>query len=175
MKPGLPSLATTRLTLRQLTAADWEPYRDFYMSERARAVGGPDNLGKAWRIFAAQLGQWQIHGFGMWAITLKDAETTVGIVGAWFPADWPEKGIDWMIFAPELEGKGIAFEAATAAIAHAYQTLGWKTAVSYIAPDNTRSIALAERLGARLDPNAPNPRPDNPCLVYRHPASEAPQ
>jgi len=169
----MPSLQTNRLTLRQLTAADWEPYRDFYMSKRARAVGGPDNLGKAWRIFAAQLGQWQIHGFGMWAITLKDADTAVGIVGAWFPADWPEKEIGWMIFADHLEGKGIAHEAATAAIAHAYQTLGWKTAVSYIAPDNNRSIALAERLGAQLDPDARIPRPESPCLVYRHPAPGA--
>jgi len=166
------ALQTERLTLRHLNPSDWAAYRDFYLSDRAPAVGGQDDLGKAWRIFAAQLGQWQIHGFGMWAVTLKGSDTAVGIVGPWFPADWPEREIGWMIFAPELEGKGYAHEAATAAIIHAYETLGWKTAVSYIAPDNNRSIALAERLGARLDQVAANPRPDTPCLVYRHPKPE---
>jgi len=173
MKLNLPAVQAARLSLRQLSASDWDAYRDFYMSDRARAVGGPRDLGKTWRGFAASLGHWEIHGFGMWAVTLKDSDTAVGIVGAWYPADWPEKEIGWMIFDANLEGTGIAHEAATAAITHAYHTLGWKTAVSYIAPDNARSIALAERLGAQLDPDARIPRPDDPCLVYRHPAPEA--
>jgi RimJ/RimL family protein N-acetyltransferase len=47
--------------------------------------------------------------------------------------------------------------------------IGWQEVVSYIAPENHRSIALAERLGAALDKNAPQPKPEKPCLVYRHP------
>ena len=41
-----------------------------------------------------------------------------------------------------------------------------------IAPENARSIRLAERLGAALDRTvtAPNGRP---ALIYRHPAPEA--
>ena len=44
--------------------------------------------------------------------------------------------------------------------------------VSYIDPGNARSIALAERLGARPDPDAPRADPDD--LVYRHTARRPP-
>ncbi len=47
-----------------------------------------------------------------------------------------------------------------------------RTLVSYIDPRNERSIRLAERLGARLDPRAAQPE-DDPCLVFRHPGPEA--
>ncbi len=74
------------------------------------------------------------------------------------------------------EGNGIATEAARACVAHAYDTLGWDTVVSYIDPDNARSIALAERLGATLDTQATPPTRKDPdatdALVYRHPSPE---
>ena len=49
-----------------------------------------------------------------------------------------------------------------------YQRLGWDGAVSYIAPENTRSIKLAERLGAFHDKKTTASH-DPDCLVYRHP------
>ena len=88
----------------------------------------------------------------------------------WFPADWPETEIGWIMFEGG-EGKGYAFEAAEAARTHVFETLGWDTAVSYIDPHNARSIALAERLGAVRDDSAERPHPDD--LVYRHPKPEA--
>ncbi len=51
---------------------------------------------------------------------------------------------------------------------HAYEDLGWETAVSYIDPANARSIALAERLGCTRDDAADRVHPDD--LVYRHPS-----
>ncbi|TMV69267.1 GNAT family N-acetyltransferase, partial [Thioclava sp. BHET1] len=78
----------------------------------------------------------------------------------------------WSLWSAEGEGRGYAREAARAVIAHAFGPLGWDTAVSYIAPDNARSIALAERLGAIRDDSAAHPG-DTPCLVYRHPKPEA--
>ena len=73
-----------------------------------------------------------------------------------------------------LEKGILTFEqmAAAAARDHAFGALGWETAVSYIDPDNIRSVALAERLGARHDPEARGPG-ENSCLVYRHPRPEA--
>jgi RimJ/RimL family protein N-acetyltransferase len=77
--------------------------------------------------------------------------------------------VGWLVLAPEAEGTGLATEAARAAIADAYGRLGWPTVVSYIGPENARSIRLAEKLGAVPDPDAPQPRPEDPVLVYRHP------
>lgn len=162
-------LETPRLVLRRPVAADWEPARDFFMSERASGIGGPLSLGAAWRGFAAELGHWDIRGFGMWSVCRRGEETPVGMIGPWCPEDWPETEVGWMIWDPACEGTGIATEAATAAIGHAWHVLNWDTVVSYIAPGNTRSIRLAEKLGAVLDPDAPQPKPDKPCLVYRHP------
>lgn len=83
--------------------------------------------------------------------------------------DWPEREIGWSLYDPADEGKGFAHEAARAAIAHAFDAWGWETAVSYVHPANTRSRALAERLGAALDPVAAKPPAEVPPLVYRHP------
>ena len=53
---------------------------------------------------------------------------------------------------------------------HTYADLGWTTAVSYIDARNTRSLALARRLGCTRDEAAPRPKSDEPIEVWRHPA-----
>jgi RimJ/RimL family protein N-acetyltransferase len=161
------NLKTDRLILRRPVAADWEAFHAFMMSDRSAAFGLDKDLGRIWRAFAAELGHWDIFGYGMWAVTRHDDDTALGLIGPWTPPDWPETEIGWMILSDQAQGTGIATEAAKAAIAHAYDVLGWNSAVSYIAPDNARSIRLAEKLGAALDPQAQGPKPDT--LVYRHP------
>lgn len=167
---GVPVLRTERLVLRAPRAEDCDAFVGFHMSERARHLGGYAGREKAWRTFAVQIGHWALRGYGDWAVTLRDVEGCIGMVGCWFPEGWPEREISWSIFAG-AEGRGIAHEAALAARDYAYRTLGWRTAVSYIDPANDRSIRLARRLGAVLDPNAPRVDPGD--LVFRHPGPEA--
>lgn len=162
-----PTLSTDRLILRRPASGDWPTFRDFMMSDRSAAFGGHRDLGKSWRAFAAELGHWEIFGHGMWAVTRRDEDTALGLVGPWTPPDWPETEIGWMILADGVEGTGIATEAAQAALTHAFDVLGWDTAVSYIGPGNTRSIRLAVKLGAVLDDAAKAPSAGT--LVYRHP------
>jgi RimJ/RimL family protein N-acetyltransferase len=164
-----PTLHTARLTLRRPHAADWTAFHDFMMSDRSAAFGSHGDLARAFRSFAAEIGHWDIFGYGMWTVTLTGDDTALGLIGPWTPPDWPEPEVGWMILSDKAEGTGIATEAARAAIRHAYEVLGWPTVVSYIGPENTRSIRLAEKLGAILDPEAPQPKPDAPVLVYRHP------
>ena len=165
------TLATERLTLRKPQPKDWEAFRDFALSGGMNQISSGLDEGRAWRVFAAELGHWEIRGYGMWSVTMAGQDDALGLVGPWYPVDWPDTEIGWMVFSG-AEGKGIAFEAAHAARAHAYDTLGWTRIVSYIAPENARSIRLAERLGATVDPDAAQPKPDAPCLVYVHPAKE---
>lgn len=168
----ITTLETARFTLRKPIPSDWEPFKALCMSDRAKGIGGPFSHRKAWRQFAAEFGHWEIHGFGMFTVTEKGDTTPLGLIGPWYPDDWPETEIGWMVF-DGAEGKGIAYEAARACVIHAYDNLGWETVVSYISKSNLRSIALAERLGAKLDPAAPQPHPEDPCLVYRHAPREA--
>lgn len=168
-----PVLHTDRLTLRRPVPADWDAFRDFMMSERAAMFGSHGNLGRAFRAFAAELGHWDILGFGMFAAAPRGEDRPVALVGPWSPPDWPEGEIGWMVLSAEAEGRGIAREAAEAALDHIWRVLRWDTVVSYIAEGNARSLALAERLGARLDRGAEAPEaPGRTVLVYRHPRPE---
>lgn len=162
-------LTTQRLILRRPNGNDWPQARGFFTSERAKGIGGPFGEADAWRKLAMEIGHWDIFGFGMWTVTRKTDDTALGMIGPWCPPDWPETEIGWMIWDPSTEGTGIATEAARAAIHHAFTTLNWSTVVHYISPDNTRSIALAEKLGAHLDPTAPQIPDKPPHLVYRQP------
>ncbi len=160
-------LQTERLTLRRPTSDDWPIYRDFMMTDRARFFSSSGDLGATWKTFASELGHWQMYGAGLWAVTLRGDNTIIGLIGPWHPPHWPEKEIGWMILSDAQEGKGFATEAARASLTHAFDVLGWETAVSYIWPDNTRSVRLAEKLGAVLDEKATSPTPQ--AQVYRHP------
>lgn len=166
-------IETARLILRRPVPGDWEAYHAFMMSERSHLFGSHGDLGKAFRSFAAWLGHWEIRGFGLFAAEDRATAATVAMAGPWAPPDWPEREIGWMVLDGVAEGKGVAFEAAQAALGHVWGALKWDTAVSYIDATNDRSIRLAERLGARLDPAAQAPDAmGKDMLVYRHPRPE---
>jgi RimJ/RimL family protein N-acetyltransferase len=167
-----PVLVTERVVLRRPAPGDWPNFRDFMLSPRAAHLPAQGHEGRAFRAFAAELGHWQIRGHGMFAVVPRGGHHASALVGPWTPPDWPEPEIAWMVLDAGLEGTGLAREAAEAALGHVWETLGWTTAVSTIAPGNHRSIRLAERLGARLDPVARAPEAPGPLLVYRHPRPE---
>ncbi|MEL6476593.1 MAG: GNAT family N-acetyltransferase [Pseudomonadota bacterium] len=163
-------LETERLILRRHQPEDAEAYIQFFLSDRARHVGQAKTRYAAWRNFAMEAGHWALYGYGPWMVTRKGTDRAIGSVGCWQPEAYPERELGWLLWAG-VEGQGIAFEAAEAARAHDYAAHRPATLVSYIEAGNTRSIRLAERLGARLDTEADPPDPGD--LVYRHPGPEA--
>ncbi len=168
---SIPTLTTGRLTLRAPRMADFETYAAFRGSERARFVGGPDPRPVAFTQFSALVGHWAMRGYGRWMVADRTTDEPLGIVGPFFPEGWPEPEIGWTLFGG-AEGRGIAQEAALAARDYAYGTLGWTTVVSLVAPDNTRSAALAERMGCRPDGEYPHPL-FGPLVIWRHPGPAA--
>ena len=163
-----PQLRTDRLLLRPHCVEDFGRLAAAYETPRSKHIGGPLTRAEAWRGFASDVGSWALLGFGAWAIELRQDGSYLGQLGLNHPADFPEREIGWLLWE-EFEGHGYAFEAAMRARDFAYGELGWSTIVSYIDPDNVRSIGLAERMGAAVDPNAPTPNNEG-CLVYRHPS-----
>lgn len=161
-----PTLTTERLTLRHHRYEDFAPMADLFETERSQYMGGPISRAALWRWLAAEVGSWSLLGHGSWAVDLTETGETVGQVGINRPDDFPEVELGWILYAP-FEGKGYAFEAAQAARDWGFGVRGLDTLVSYIDPPNTRSIRLAERLGAVRDDTAG--RPDPADLVYRHP------
>ncbi|MCI5110709.1 MAG: GNAT family N-acetyltransferase [Marivita sp.] len=166
----IPILETKRLVLRSPKADDYPDFKATFASYRSRFMGGPLNSYEAWMLYAAEIGHWEIRGFGMWMVHLKDTDETVGMAGGWFPAKWPEREIAWIIW-PDRAGKGFALEATHRVRGYFYDEKGWETAVSYLDPKNLDSIRLAERLGAKKDHDAPTVDGNDVC--YRHPAPDA--
>lgn len=167
----VPVLTTERLTLRAPRRDDFDAFAAFYASDRSRGSGGPLDRPTAWRGFAAEIGHWVLHGYGNWIVEVTDSGAAVGTVGFWNPEGWSEVEIGWAMFEGS-EGKGYAFEAAERARAHAYDTLGWGPLTSVIAPGNTRSEALAARLGAAPERDWISPS-GKPAVIWRHPGREA--
>ncbi|MBN9676803.1 GNAT family N-acetyltransferase [Salipiger bermudensis] len=169
--PNAPRLETKRLILRGPEAADAEPMIAFLLDrERADGFGGYDHRGDAWRWFALNIGHWQLRGYGYFTIEMKETRTPAGISGIWNPEGWPEPEIGWVVFEG-FEGRGIAREAAERVRRYAYEDLGLTTLTSNIVPGNTRSVALAERMGATYERTYMNYSMGEDML-YRHPGPE---
>lgn len=153
MMPPEVVLETERLRLRQFRGEDTAAYAAMLAdAEVMRHIGGGKPLSReeAWRAMAAILGHWVLRGYGLWAVEERASGTLVGRVGLYYPDGWPGREVGWMLARPAW-GKGYAAEAAGASLDHAFDTLGWPRAISLIAPENRRSIAVAERLGQRLE------------------------
>ncbi|NJM83814.1 MAG: GNAT family N-acetyltransferase [Tabrizicola sp.] len=161
----MPTLTTERPTLRPPSEADFAAQLAFNDSTRTRFVGGRRDRQWVWRGLLANIGLWALRGYGFYSVDTHQGDF-IGRIGVTFRDDWPEREIGWHIWDPAFEGKGHATEAAFAARDHAFDVLGWGTAVSYIHRDNTASRKVAERLGAVIDATAE--RPDDNDVVYRH-------
>lgn len=127
-------------------------------------MGGPYDQRGAWGVFCHDVALWALFGHGALMIDLPSG-ICVGQVGINHGPLFPEKELGWLIYA-EHEGQGYASEAAAALRDWAFGPGGLETLVSYVDPRNTRSIAVAERLGARRDADAARSDPED--LVYRH-------
>lgn len=162
-----PTIMTDRLILRMPQIEDAEPYMAVLMSGRATHVGGPMERHDAWLDFCMETASWPLRGYGAFAIEERKTETFLGLIVLHHDDGDPERELGWVL-TDDAEGKGIALEAAPHVRDWAFDTYGWASIVSYIDPANTRSIALAERLGAVRDDAAPRAPNYEQCLIYRH-------
>ncbi|WP_425037801.1 GNAT family N-acetyltransferase [Primorskyibacter sp. S187A] len=165
MGASIPVLRGPRVTLRAPKLRDFPAYQEIICSEHGQFLG-PENASpsEAWYGFAAMTGGWLLHGHGGWAVELSAGEAageTVGFVLIGLePGDLePELGY---LFRAAFEGQGLAFEAASLALSHASAALQFPSLVSYIDPENSRSVALAKALGAAPDGTVSG------SVVYRH-------
>ncbi len=128
-------------------------------------MGGPWSERDAWGMFCHDVAGWALFGHGALMVDRRDTGACVGQVGLNAGPLFPELEIGWLLYEAQ-ERQGFAAEAAAALRDWATTTRELGALVSYINPANPRSIALAERLGAVLDPLARGKDPAD--LVYRH-------
>ena len=61
---AIPTLTTSRLTLRPMCADDWDAYHRLMTSERALYMGGPFSASVAWGMFCSDHAQWSLFECG---------------------------------------------------------------------------------------------------------------
>ena len=162
----IPTIETDRLILREARESDLDTLATFMASERSHFVGGPLDRANCWRLISGSLGHWLLRGYGMWYIHHKADDRVIGACGFIFREGWDEPELHWNMH-DGYEGKGYAFEAARAARAYGAQHFNLNGVISYIDPVNSRSIALAKRLGATFERNGSLLGED--ANIYRHP------
>jgi len=166
---AVPELVTPRLRLRALRLADFTGYAAILTTKRGAFVGGPMSREEAWFDFVQSVAGWQLRGHGTWAVERRDDGALLGFITLNQEYGDPEPELGFLLLAA-AEGHGYAREAAEAARGFAFGTLGWRSVVSYVSPENQRSLRLSERLGARVEPGRVQG-----CSVWRHRSAEVPR
>jgi RimJ/RimL family protein N-acetyltransferase len=96
------------------------------------------------------LASYERHGFGMWAVCLKETGAPIGTCGLIRREGLPDVDIGFA-FLPGHRGKGYALESARGVLNHGIRDLGMKRIVAIVAPANEASIRILERLGMKLE------------------------
>jgi RimJ/RimL family protein N-acetyltransferase len=149
-----PTLTTARLILRPPTQADFDGWAQMCSEEETmRFIGGVVSRDAAWRQLATMAGAWALLGYAMFSVIEKESGRWIGRIGPWRPGgkegNWPGDEVGWGVCAA-AQGKGLAYEAASASLDWAFDTLGWESVIHCIDKANAPSIALAERLGSTV-------------------------
>jgi RimJ/RimL family protein N-acetyltransferase len=158
---GAPAIQTERLVLRA-----WRPEDRAAMAainadpEVMRWVGTGRVLGRGLSddLIDRFAREWDERGYGLWAMARRgDAEARlIGFCGlttpSFLPDVLPAAEIGWRL-ARDAWGSGLATEAARAALAFGFGPAGVRDIVAVVAPENARSLRVAEKLGM-------TPRPD---------------
>jgi ribosomal-protein-alanine N-acetyltransferase len=97
-------------------------------------------------IIAHQLEHWRDHGYGWWAVEMRDTGAFAGWCGLQFLAETGEIEVAYML-GREFWGRGLATEAALAAIEFGFDELRLDEIVALVHPENTRSRRVIEKLG----------------------------
>ena len=165
MTSPAPTLQAGRLTLRPMRDGDFPAYAALMASTRATFMGGPYDTRAAWGLFCHDVACWALYGHGALMVDRRDTSETVGQVGLNAGPLFPETELGWTLYDGH-EGQGFATEAAAALRDWAFDSLPLASLVSYIHPNNAASHAVARRLGAVGDTDAPRQDPED--IVFRH-------
>jgi RimJ/RimL family protein N-acetyltransferase len=151
-----PELHTERMLLRRWQASDLEPCAAMNADPRVMEHFPAPLCRRESAAFIERMeGCFEDCGYGLWVVELPDEAPFAGCVGL-LPVGndlpfAPAVEIGWRLARPHW-GMGVAGEAASAAIAFAFDRLRLRELVAYTAERNERSRRLMDRLGMRHDP-----------------------
>jgi ribosomal-protein-alanine N-acetyltransferase len=148
----MAELETTRLTLRPVQSEDMPAFVAFYSDPEVMAIRKYGVLGaKAARNQVQRmLDHWTTHGFGMWVVEERGSCEFAGECGLRWQEDGSEVELSYGLY-PQFRGRGLATEAARAALDFAVEVLGLAYVVALSRGDNALSHRVLEKLGMALE------------------------
>jgi RimJ/RimL family protein N-acetyltransferase len=152
---GAQELRTKRLRLTRPTPSDsagvFAILSDPLTVEHNRSDRLEDR-GEAAELVARWDRHWEEHGFGYWCVRESGSDRIIGYAG-----------VKWMLmrgrpvlnlvyrFVPDVWGRGLATEAASAVVSRAMDEMPAQTIVARVRPDNRSSQKVALKAGLQRD------------------------
>lgn len=147
-------IETARLLLRPFTIGDYEPYAAMAADPEVYRPAGaaPMSREDAWHRVLSRAGHWAALGYGLFAVVDKQSDAFLGETGLGkfrrgLGPDFDEDDEAAWVFTGAVHGKGMAQEAARAALAWYDHTRQHRLSVCVIRPQNEASLRLAAKLG----------------------------
>ena len=140
-------METYRLLLRPFQDNDFNDLLALYQNpEVTRYLGGIRSRQQIQDKLAGIMAHWQQHGFGIWALFSKPDGSFIGRCGCWYKHDPSEPELAYAL-TPPCWGKGLASEAAKAAIDMAFGRFKLPSIIAFAHAENHASHRVMTKLG----------------------------
>ncbi|MGB0884286.1 MAG: GNAT family N-acetyltransferase [Flavobacteriales bacterium] len=141
---------TKRVVLRPLDVSDAEAFFRLNADPDVLKFTGDSaflSVDEA-RLFLEQYPDYELNGFGRWAVVSKDTNTFIGWCGLKLNEEH-QVDLGFRFFQNEW-GKGYATESAKAALDFGFKQLNIQEIIGRAAIENTASIKVLEKIGMRF-------------------------
>ena len=149
-------LTTDRLRLRPFTANDLDSLARIYGNAEVMAVRKYGTLTREQTAVKLDkiVAHWTAHGFGMWAVLERNDDAVIGECGLRYTDDPEDEDPNQIELSygllPSHWGKGLASEAARAALDFGLDPAGIEHVIAIAQAQNTASHRILGKLGMRL-------------------------
>ncbi len=105
------------------------------------------------------------HGFGFYLVAVKETGESIGMCGLVKRDSLDDTDIGFA-FLPQFIGKGYGFEAASATLIYAQNTLQLHKIIAIVNPDNADSIKLIKKIGLQFEKMVQLPFTDIELMLF---------
>jgi RimJ/RimL family protein N-acetyltransferase len=147
-------LETERTILREIVEADAEFILDLLNQPSFSKYIGDRNvrsIEEARKFIENRFRQsYREHGFGLYAVEIKETNAPIGICGFVRRESLPDADIGFA-FLPQYEKKGYAFESADAVMKYGREVLGLKRVLAITSQNNENSGKLLAKINFKFE------------------------
>lgn len=158
-------LETNRLLLRELTSDDTEDFYRLNLNPNVIRYTGNSSFKsiEEAREFLENYKDYQVNGYGRWAVILKDSNQFVGWCGLKLGEMENETDIGFRFFEEEWN-KGYATESANACLHYGFEKLNLKRIIGRAMKENKASIKVLQKIGLEYEKEAE--LDGKPAVIY---------